>query len=99
MIEVGPLAGLPESEGVLVETPIGVEIAVFRLGDEVAAVQAECPHRGGPLVEGARCGADELECPWHAWSFDLRTGKCLNHDAQLVCYPVRIVDGTVFVDL
>jgi nitrite reductase/ring-hydroxylating ferredoxin subunit len=97
MIEVGPLAEMPESEGVLVETGAGIEIAVFRLGDEAVAVQNECPHRGGPLVEGTRCGG-ELECPWHAWYFDLRTGKCLNQDAQLLCYPVRILDGTVFVE-
>ncbi len=98
MIEVGPLAEMPDSEGVLVETAGGIEIAVFRLGDEAVAVQNECPHRGGPLVEGTRCGVAELECPWHAWYFDLRTGKCLNQDAQLVCYAVRLVDGTVFVE-
>ena len=97
MIEVGPLDALPETEGVLVETQAGIEIAVFRVGDEAVAVQAECPHRGGPLVEGTRCGIDQLECPWHAWFFDLRTGKCVNQEAQLLRYPVRVVDGTVFV--
>ena len=97
MIEVGPLDSLPENEGVLVETAAGIEIAVFRLGDEAVAVQAECPHRGGPLVEGTRCGIDQLECPWHAWYFDLRSGKCLNQDAQLLRYPVQVVDGIVRV--
>ena len=98
MIEVGPLEHLPEKEGVLVTTDAGREIAVFRLGDDAVAVQAECPHRGGPLVEATRCAIDQIECPWHAWFFDLRTGKCINQEAQLRQYRTQILDGTVFVD-
>jgi nitrite reductase/ring-hydroxylating ferredoxin subunit len=43
--------------------------------DEVVAVDAACPHRGGPLVEGTvRDGV--LVCPWHWYAFDLATGAC-----------------------
>jgi nitrite reductase (NADH) small subunit len=34
-----------------------------------------------------------LTCPWHGWTFDLRTGTCdEDPDLTLELYPVRI-DG------
>lgn len=33
-----------------------------------------CPHKLGPLSEGTVRNA-EVTCPWHEWSFDLRSGR------------------------
>ena len=39
------------------------------------ALDAVCPHRGGPLADG-QTDADVVVCPLHAHVFDLGTGAC-----------------------
>ena len=58
-------------------------------GRSVYAVQAECPHSGGPLADGL-VGGTTLICPLHAWKFDLSTGEALFGDCGLKTYPVRV---------
>jgi nitrite reductase (NADH) small subunit len=50
------------------------EIAVFNVDGSFYAIDGTCPHQGGPLAEGWIDGA-VVTCPWHAWCFDVRTGK------------------------
>lgn len=57
----------------LLETPWG-PFALFRLGGEVLATQAFCPHMEGPLFQGTLAG-DTITCPWHRWRFSLRSGQ------------------------
>ena len=39
-----------------------------------------------------------LNCPWHGWEFDVRTGECLSRGkAKLVQYPVRIEKEQIIV--
>lgn len=63
----------------------GQEVALFRFGERVHAVQAACPHQGANLadgeigdlediVEGHRC---YVTCPVHKFQFDLSTGAVL----------------------
>jgi hypothetical protein len=59
----------------LVETPWGA-LALYRVGEEILAAQAFCPHLDGPLFEGTLTG-DEIVCPWHQWRYSLRTGERL----------------------
>lgn len=56
-----------------VETPFGA-LALHKVGGEILAAQAFCPHLDGPLYEGTIVG-EHIVCPWHFWRFDLRTGK------------------------
>jgi nitrite reductase (NADH) small subunit len=51
----------------------GRHIALFRLGDEFFALDNMCLHRGGPLCEGP-IGNGIVTCPWHGWSYEIRTG-------------------------
>jgi phenylpropionate dioxygenase-like ring-hydroxylating dioxygenase large terminal subunit len=39
------------------------------------AMRDTCPHRGMPLSAG-RMVRDRLECPYHGWKFEGRTGQC-----------------------
>lgn len=65
-------------------------MAVFRARTgRVFAVQAECPHRGGPLADGL-LGGTTLICPLHAWKFDLASGEALNGECGLRTFPVRV---------
>lgn len=41
-----------------------------------------------------------LNCPWHAWEYDITTGECLSRtDVSLPSYPVRKEDGKITVDV
>lgn len=70
------------------------EVAIFNVGGSLYAIDNCCPHAGGPLAEGwvKDC---VVTCPWHAWSFDVTTGKMVLGDYSSVdCFDVK-VDGTV----
>ena len=86
------------------------EIAIFNLGDRLAAVDAACPHRGGPLCDGivttngAASGTLQghaVVCPLHGWKIDLATGNVLKPDVsvRVETYDVRVKDGFVEVDI
>jgi nitrite reductase/ring-hydroxylating ferredoxin subunit len=58
-----------------------------------------CPHRGGPLGEGDLIG-EELVCPWHLWSFDVKSGNCPGStEVGVAAHDVKIEGGRVFVRL
>lgn len=92
------------------------EVGVIKLSDATfRAIRNVCPHAGAPLCRGTVGGtmipsspgdlvfsADTLvvRCPWHAWEFDLETGKALfvSPTARVKMYPVECVGGRVIVD-
>jgi nitrite reductase (NADH) small subunit len=91
-VALGSVAQIPSGEGRVF--PInGLEIAVFHTrSGQVYAVQAECPHRNGPLADGL-VGGTTVICPFHARKFDLITGIGLQGDCNLQTYPVRLTDA------
>jgi nitrite reductase (NADH) small subunit len=73
-------------------------VAVFRLrSGELRAVDAVCPHSGGPLADG-QFDARKVICPLHNYLFSLTDGTCLNGEYAVRAYPVREEDGTIVVD-
>lgn len=86
---VGPLDAIPAGEG-RTFSAYGERIAIFRTrANRVFAVQAECPHRGGPLADGLMGGTTVI-CPLHSWKFDLSTGEAVAGDCGLKTFPVRL---------
>ena len=76
-----------------------VSVALFNVGGEFHATQNLCPHRGGPLGEGELNG-QVVTCPWHAWSFDVCSGVNVdNPNSKLRCYPVKIENDDVLVEV
>ena len=96
---VGQLEAIPSGEGRNFEIA-GTQVAIFRnRADELFAVQATCPHRGGPLADGL-LGGSTLVCPLHSWKFDLTTGTALVGECPLKTYAVREDDkGRIVLDL
>jgi nitrite reductase (NADH) small subunit len=95
---VASLADLPQGCGYRV-TVGAREIALFRRGDRVYALDGICPHRGALLAFGeVRDGI--VHCPLHAWGFDVRSGACaeLEHVAQ-ESFRVHVEGGEVLVEL
>jgi nitrite reductase (NADH) small subunit len=94
-VVVGPLDAIPVGEGRTFAVN-SEQIAVFRtrLG-RVFAVEAHCPHRGGPLADGL-VGEATVVCPLHASKFDLASGSSLGGpagDCPIKTYPARVDEG------
>jgi len=91
-IDLGPLSAIPPGEGRSVQA-LGKRIAVFHTrAGALFAVQADCPHRGGPLADGL-LGGTTLICPLHAWKFDLTTGDALFGECGITTYSVRLTEN------
>ena len=76
--------------------PDGNELAIFNVNGEYYAIENFCPHRGAPLSEGVMCG-HIVECGWHGWQFDVRTGECLTVREEIRTFVVRVEEETVMV--
>lgn len=86
-------------EGEMVGVCIGdLDVLLIHLGGgEIRAYDNRCPHAGSRLSEG-HLRKTSLLCGWHLWEFDVRTGAGLNPShCSLMRYPVRVMDGNVWV--
>ena len=72
----------------------GRHVALFRLGDEFFALDNMCLHRGGPLCDGFIDRA-VVTCPWHGWSYEIRTGTMVQDPRVGVSKHDVRVDGTL----
>lgn len=79
-------------------TVAGRRIAVFRVEDELFAIDDRCTHAEASLSEGQVWGC-EVECPRHGATFDLRTGEATALPAvePVRTYEVRIDGDDVLV--
>ena len=100
-VPIGRPEDLPPGRGATIELEVGdctVEVAVFNVGGQFFAIDNACSHRGGPLGEGLLEGS-VVECPWHGFRFDVRTGACIDTGYELPgptfplnSYPVALGD-------
>jgi nitrite reductase (NADH) small subunit len=94
---VGTVDDVPELEGRSI-TVDGRRIAVFRLPTGWAAIDAACPHLGGPLGDGLvaeRC----VTCPLHGRRFDLVTGEQHGGDDVVAVHEIAERHGEIWVRL
>ncbi|MGH9617696.1 MAG: nitrite reductase small subunit NirD [Acidobacteriaceae bacterium] len=92
--------GIPLREGRAVRLG-NIEVAIFNLGDRVAAVENRCPHRNGPLSEGMLSGGSVV-CPLHSWKVCLDTGAVAKPTETAACvatYKTRLENGLVYVSI
>jgi nitrite reductase/ring-hydroxylating ferredoxin subunit len=95
LVTVGRVEDVPEGRGATVELKNGRELALYNVGGRFHAVENFCPHKGAPLADGELRG-HTIECAWHGWLFDVRTGSCLNRPSEPVeTYEVLIEDGWI----
>lgn len=94
-IDAAAEADLPDDAGLGVSVA-GREIALFRIGAAVYAIDNLCTHDHATLCDGFIEG-HEIECPLHQARFDLRTGEatCAPATEPVRTYPVRIEAGRV----
>jgi nitrite reductase (NADH) small subunit len=74
------------------------EIAVFNIDGTFFATDNTCPHQGGPLSEGWIEG-HVVTCPWHAWCFDVRTGKMtLGEFCEIDRFKTHVIGPDLLVE-
>lgn len=97
--KVAQWTDLPTGRGLCV-TIEGIDVGLFRVGDEVHAMENQCPHAGDPLSEGYLEGATII-CRAHGWDFDVRTGfRPEDGDGfPIPCFAVRVENGSIEVDI
>ena len=78
----------------------GRALVICRFRDEFFALENMCSHAASTFDEGRMRGY-RLMCPLHGASFDIRDGSVTGAPATrgIRSFPVRIVDGTLEVDL
>jgi nitrite reductase (NADH) small subunit len=97
-IEAVTWAALQEEIGTAIRV-CGQEIALFKKGDEVFAIENVCPHREAPIADGVIHG-EIVTCPWHNWQINVRTG-CVVYNETLCArtYRCKIENGLVYVEV
>lgn len=75
-------------------------LALVRLGDEFFVMDDTCTHGAASMAEGDIVGG-EIECPFHAGRFDIRSGAATAFPCTkaLTVYPVKVEDDQVFAAL
>lgn len=112
---IGPASDLPPGEKQVVELG-GRSIGIFNVAGRFYALANRCPHAGGPLCQGDVTGTsvegdgpyelrwvrdgEILRCPWHAWEFEIATGKTVSRpELRVRTYRVDLEDGMVVVEV
>lgn len=97
---------LPPGSRKIVEID-GKSIGVFNVNGEFYALRNICPHQFAPLCLGKVTGynapsevgvydwcreGEIVRCPWHAWEFDIKTGRSIfnPHRVRTKSYPVSV---------
>jgi nitrite reductase/ring-hydroxylating ferredoxin subunit len=90
------LSALPEGRGRRV-CKAALDLAVFRIGDAVYAIDDSCPHAGGSLSNGKLQGT-RVTCPVHGLKFDLDIVRQPSVPTlQAKRYPLLVIDGIVLL--
>jgi nitrite reductase/ring-hydroxylating ferredoxin subunit len=93
-------ADVPEDQALAVTLPDHPPLAVARLGDEFFVMDDICTH-GAALLSDGEFIEGEIECPFHAGRFDIRTGEATAFPCTkpLRVYPTRVECYAVMADL
>ena len=96
--KVAQLSQLPADS--VTEVTVGDAFyAICNVAGRVTALAGTCPHRGGPLGQGAIHG-QYVVCPWHAWEWNCATGENdMDPTKKVATYEVKIEGGDIFLNL
>lgn len=105
--KVDELIAEMESHGFLKELEIDKKKVVLSYDDgKFGALNNKCNHMGGPLSRG-KLKKGCVECPWHYWQFDSKTGESLHGSAEplssnpgaVPTFPLKIENGSLFISI
>jgi nitrite reductase/ring-hydroxylating ferredoxin subunit len=105
---------IPDGDHIVVDIN-GKSVGIFNIAGSFYGLLNLCPHRGGPMCEGlvvSYLEADKpgelrydptrklLECPWHGWEFDIKTGQSYfdPQRTRIKPFPVAVEHGDVLAE-
>jgi nitrite reductase (NADH) small subunit len=97
VIRVCSTEDVPPGEGRAI-TVHGRRVAIFRTHELWYALDAYCPHLGGPLADGILADRTVI-CPLHERRFALDTGEAITGGACVQAHEVEIRNGEVYLQL
>lgn len=112
-INCGPLSNFTQAR-YLIHLSTGKRLVLFRLasidpstskpneaeGWSYYAMEAECPHAGGPMADSQidiEDSAYVASCPWHAYDFNVETGES-SVGIKACTYPIDVQGDLVELD-
>ena len=102
------------ASGPLIVTVNNIELGIYRVGSELVALRNACPHQAAPICKGRVSGTtlpssvyeyrfgregEILQCPWHGWEFDMKTGRHLVSQSRAAIrrYPLEVEGDNLYV--
>ncbi len=78
----------------------GLPLALANLAGTIYAFSDVCRHEGGSLSTGVLIDAT-VTCPWHGWTYCVRTGKSLVPPVglRIATYPVIVAGDSIYIEL
>ena len=75
-------------------------ILITQLEGSFSAIDNSCPHQGGPLGDGKFDKDGYVQCPWHAWQFDPKTGEAPpGYEDCVAAYETEMREDGLYVQL
>ena len=97
-IKIAKTSDIPAGEGRSFEVQ-SISIGIFNVQGTFYALDNICAHSGGPLGEGVLDG-NNIMCPWHAWEFDVTSGKCAgNSEIAQKKFPVKVEQDDILIEI
>lgn len=104
-VTMGHLPALEHAGWALVRVQ-GREVAVFRVGDALHAMDDSCPHSGASPCAGQLDETGHVRCPAHGLRFRLSDGRMAGSSTGGECavlaarvYPIRMSAGVIQLQL
>ena len=74
-----------------------IEVAVFKIKNEVFALSNICPHQHTALIYDGFIEDEFVVCPMHGWKFNLKTGRQPEEQRGLDSFSVIVLNDEVYV--
>lgn len=92
-----------EKKGVKIQFPddIDMQVAIMRFEGELYALRNICPHRHADQIYNGIIKGENLMCPLHGWTYDIKTGQNVNRKQgtkSLQKYDLFVEDGWVWLE-
>lgn len=94
-VDLGPTSGLYPGLRRVVRVG-GTSVLVHVESDGIFAIENSCPHYQVDLRNGQRRHG-YVECPWHHWLINIRTGECL-HNPRSAARTFQVVTTAAGAD-
>jgi nitrite reductase/ring-hydroxylating ferredoxin subunit len=77
------------------------EIAIVNLNSNFFAISNICPHQHTRIVNGSEAiiEGENIICPMHGWTFEVKTGKPVYGSGRLKTFEVNIKNNEIWIKL